>query len=195
MIQEKRAAATREHLLDAAFTLLVDHPEQPFSHEAVAKAAGVGARTVYRYFPAQADLLEGCWLKLRERSRTVFPVEEDEIVDKLGEMYRAFDDNERLVRAVIASEAGARVRARGAEESRASFDRSLRDATAHLDERERRQVRAVFQGLHSALFWSMLHDRGGLSKDEAIDAAIWAARALLKALRKESKKEREGKHK
>jgi hypothetical protein len=118
----------------------------------VAKAAGVGARTVYRYSPAQADLLAGCWLKLRERSRTVFPVEEDEIVDKLGEMYRAFDDNERL-------------------------------------------VRAVFQRLHSALFWSMLHDRGGLSKDEAIDAASWAARTLLRALRKEGKKEREGKHK
>lgn len=195
MIQEKRAAATREHLLDAAFTLLVDHPEQPFSHEAVAKAAGVGARTVYRYFPAQADLLEACWLKLRERSRTVFPVEEAEIVDKLGEMYRAFDDNERLVRAVIASEAGARVRARGAEESRASFDRSLREATAHLADRERRQVRAVFQGLHSALFWSMLQDRGGLAKDEAIEAACWAARALLKALHKDAKKEREGKHK
>jgi len=59
----------------------------------------VGARTVYRYFPAQADLFEALWAQVRKRSGTVFPITETEIVAKLGALYRAFDENEKLVRA------------------------------------------------------------------------------------------------
>ena len=113
-MREKRATATSDHILGAAFHLLAEHPEQPFSHEAVAKAAGVGARTVYRYFPAQADLFEALWLQVRKQSGTVFPTAEAEIVPQIGVLFRAFDQNEKLVRAVMQSPAGARVRARGA---------------------------------------------------------------------------------
>ena len=52
----------------------------------------------------------------------------------------AFDENEKLIRAVMESPAGARVRARGAEEGRASFDQSLQDVTQGLSPAERRQV-------------------------------------------------------
>lgn len=184
-LREKRAATTREHILEAAFELLVEHPDRPFSHEAVAKTAGVGARTVYRYFPAQSDLYEALWLRVRERSGTVFPTAEAEIVPYIGVLYRAFDRNEKLVRAVMESPAGARVRARGAEEGRAGLDRSLRDATSGLSPAQRRQVRAVFQGIHSGPFWQMLRDRGGLSGSEAIAAASWAAQALLDSLHRD----------
>ena len=74
-LREKQALATRDHILGAAFELLGEKPDQPFSHEAVAKAAGVGARTVYRYFPAQADLFEALWVQVRKRSGTVFPLQ------------------------------------------------------------------------------------------------------------------------
>jgi AcrR family transcriptional regulator len=186
-LQEKRATATRDHILGAAFEMLVEHPERPFSHEAVAEAAGVGARTVYRYFPAQADLFEALWLQVREQSGTVFPTTEAEIVPKIGALFRAFDQNEKLLRAVMESPAGARVRARGADEGRTSFDQSLKDVTQGLGATERRQVRAVFLGIHSGPFWQMLHERGGLSGPEAIAAASWAAQALLDALRREKK--------
>lgn len=186
-LREKRAAATREHILGAAFELLVEHPEQPFSHEAVAKAAGVGARTVYRYFPVQADLFEALWLRVRKQSGTVFPADEAEIVPLIGVLYREFDQNEKLVRAVMESTAGARVRARGAAEGRNGFDQSLKDLTEGRSPEERRQVRAVFQCIHSGPFWQMLRERGELSGEEAIAAASWAAQALLNTLRRERK--------
>lgn len=189
-LRQKQAAATRDHILGAAFELLVEHPDRPFSHEAVAEAAGVGARTVYRYFPAQSDLYEALWLRVRKHSGTVFPREEDEIVPSIGVLYRAFDQNEKLVRAVMESPAGARIRARGAEESRSSFDRSLQGAMQGLRPTERRQVRAVFNGIHSGPFWQMLHDRGGLSDTEAIAAASWAAGTLLTALRSQQRNTR-----
>lgn len=187
-LQEKHATATRGLILDAAFELLVEHPDRPFSHEAVAKAAGVGARTVYRYFPAQSDLYEDLWGLVRKHSGTLFPTSEAEIVPCIGELYRAFDKNEKLIRAVLESPAGSRVRARGTQEGRASFERILHHATQGRSESECRQARAVFLGLHSAPFWQMLHDRGGLTDKEAIAASSWAAQALLASLRREQKK-------
>lgn len=186
-LREKRAGATREHILGVALKLLVEHPDQPFSHEAVAKAAGVGARTVYRYFPAQADLFEALWAQVREQSGTVFPTEEADIVPHIGVLFRAFDRNEKLIRAVMESPAGARVRARGADEGRSSFEQSLQSLLHGRSPAERRRTRAVFQGIHSGPFWQMLRDRGGLSGDEAIAAAGWAAQALLDTLRREQK--------
>jgi AcrR family transcriptional regulator len=186
-LRQKQATATRDHILGAAFELLVEHPDGPFSHEAVATAAGVGARTVYRYFPAQSDMYEALWLQVPKQSGTVFPTEEAEIVPSIGVLYRAFDQNEKLIRGVMESPAGTRVRARGAEESRASFDQSLQDVTQGLSPSERRQARAVFNGIHSAPFWQMLHDRGGLSNAEAISAASWAAEALLATLRRKQR--------
>jgi AcrR family transcriptional regulator len=183
-LRQKRAHATREHIQSAAFNLLVKHPDQPFSHEAVAKAAGVGARTVYRCFPSQSDLYESLWLRVREESGTVFPRAEEEIIPRLRELYRAFEANEQLLRAVMESPAGARVRSHGAEEGRTCFDRSLRDTLRGRPAAERRRIRAVFQALHSGPFWQMLRDRGGLSGRQAIAAASWAAQALLDTLRR-----------
>jgi AcrR family transcriptional regulator len=184
-LREKQATATRDHILGAAFQLLVEHPDGPFSHEAVAKAAGVGARTVYRYFPAQADLFEALWGQVRNQSGTVFPTAEADIVSSIGVLYRAFDQNEKLVRAVMESPAGARVRERGAEEGRTSFEKSLEEVTQGRSPAQRRQVRAVFHAIHSGPFWQMLRDPGGLSGPEAIAAASWATQALLDTLRHE----------
>lgn len=186
-LRDKRAETTREHMLGKALELLVEHPDQPFSHEAVAKAAGVGARTVYRYFPAQADFFEALWIKVREQSGTIFPTDESDIVPHISVLFRAFDRNEKLIRAVMESGAGARVRAAGAEEGRISFEKSLHHLLRGHSATQRRQIRAVFQGIHSGPFWQMLHDRGGLSGDEAIAAASWAAQALLDTLRRELK--------
>lgn len=191
-VQEKKAAAMRELLLNAAFELLVEHPAEVFSHEAIARAAGVGARTVYRYFPAQSDLYEALWRRLREQSGTIFPATEEEIVPMLASLYRAFDQNSTLVRAVMESAAGSRVRAQGAAESRASFEQSLGELLRGRSPVERRKARAVFQSMHSAGFWQMLQDRGELTSTEAGEAACWAAQTLLDALRREQRKAQSG---
>jgi AcrR family transcriptional regulator len=186
-LRMKRAETTREHILGAAFELLVERPDQTFSHEAVARTAGVGARTVYRYFPTQADFFEALWLKVREQSGTVFPTDEADIVPHIGVLFKSFDQNEKLIRAVMESPAGAHVRAGGTEEGRNSFESSLHNLLQGRSTAERRRIRAIFQGIHSGPFWQMLHDRGGLSSDDAIAAAGWAAQALLNTLRQELK--------
>jgi hypothetical protein len=140
------------------------HPGGPFSHEAVARAA-----------VAVGPLRGVAGARARPCGKEILP--------QLAKMYRAFEENEKLERAVMESPAGAQVRAQGAEEGRASFEKSLRGLTKGMAPAKRRQVRAVFQGIHSGPFWQMLRDRGGLSGKEAIAAASWAAGALIGALR------------
>lgn len=187
-LKEKHAEATREHILEKAYELLVEHPEQPFSHEAVAKRAEVGARTVYRYFPSQADLYEGMWVLLRRHSGTIFPQTEEEILPQVPVLFGNFDRNEKVIRAVLESPMGHRVRERGIPEGRECFQKSLAGLTKGLSAAKQRQVIAVFLAVYSAPFWELLRNRGGLSGQDAIEAAKWTMRTLLEGLREEGRK-------
>jgi AcrR family transcriptional regulator len=187
-LREKQATAAREHILDAAYDLLIHHMDQPFSHEAIAAKAGVGARTVYRYFPAQADLFEELWVRVRRQAGTVFPAREEEILPQVRVLFEGFNRNEDLINAVLASSAGHKVRQRGAAEGRECFSKSLAALTAGMRPVEKRQVMAVFLAIYSAPFWQLLRERGGLPGQDAIHAAEWALETLMSGLRAKSKR-------
>jgi AcrR family transcriptional regulator len=183
-LRQKHAAMTRDHLLNVAYELLVNHPDQPFSHETVAAQAGVGARTVYRYFPAQTDLYEQLWMRVRKQAGTIFPSAESEILPQIPILFGGFDRNAKIIQAVLESPAGHRVRERGAPEGRAAFSKSLAGLTAGISPAEKRRVVAIFLAIYSAPFWELLRKRGGLSGADAIAAAEWAMRALIQFLQK-----------
>lgn len=175
--------AVRDHILEAAYDLLVRHSDQPFSHEAVAARAGVGARTVYRYFPAQVNLYEELWVRIRREAGTIFPTREEEILPQVPVLFEGFNRNEDLVKAVLESRAGEHVRQRGAPEGRASFAKSLAALTAGMTAAEKRRVVAVFLAIYSAPFWHLLRERGALPGPDALCAAKWAMEALMRDLR------------
>jgi AcrR family transcriptional regulator len=183
-LREKHVATTRDHIMEVAYELLVNHPDQPFSHEAIAARAGVGARTVYRYFPAQSDLYEELWVRVRKQAGTIFPSSEAEILPQIPILFGGFDRNEKVIRAVLESPAGHRVRECGAPEGRAAFSKSLAGLTAGMSPAEKRQVVAVFLAIYSAPFWELLRKRGGLSGADAMAAAEWAMSALIQALQR-----------
>ncbi|MBV9276569.1 MAG: TetR family transcriptional regulator [Verrucomicrobia bacterium] len=89
-LRERQATLTRDQILNEAYELLVNHPDKPFSHEAIAARAGIGARTVYRYFPAQSDLDGALWMRLRQEAGTIFPTEE-EILPQIPVLFGGFD--------------------------------------------------------------------------------------------------------
>lgn len=187
-LREKHAAATSEHIVSKAYELLVECPEQPFSHEAVAKRAKVGARTVYRYFPSQADLYEQMWVMLRRHSGTIFPQSEEQILPQVPVLFGNFDRNEKVIRAVLESPMGHRVRERGIPEGREAFQKSLAGLTKGMSTARQRQVIAVFLAVYSAPFWELLRNRGGLDGKDAIEAAEWTMSTLLEGLKKKARK-------
>ena len=162
--------------------MLSNSPDGAFSHESIAKIAGMGARTVYRHFPDRARLLQALWIRLRDVTNTKFPAREEDISPFIATAFREFDEHQSLVRAVLTSSAGTEVRERGGGEGRAAFARSLTGALSESTPLERARVTAVFVAVYSAPFWQLLRDRGGLSGPQAQEAGAWVVRVLLEAL-------------
>ena len=180
-LRDRQTAATREQILEIAMHQLGQAPRGTFSHESIAKAAGMGARTVYRHFPDRASLLQALWERLRGATKTRFPATEDEILPLVQTVFREFDANETLVRAVLNSPAGTEVRERGGVEGRAAFTQSLAPVLEGLPDREKARIIAVFVSVYSAPFWQLLRDRGQLSGPEAEKAVSWALETLMHA--------------
>jgi len=186
-LRDRQTATTRAEILDVAFEMLTKHPNDAFSHEAIAKKAGMGARTVYRHFPSRAELLQALWERLRGTTGIRFPTDEEEVVPFIRDVFQQFEDHQALVRAVLNSSVGTEVRKTGAVRGRADLTKSLAKVLDGLPPRRQAQMVAVFLTVYSGNFWQTLRDRGGLSGPDAQEAAAWAVEALLIAAHKESK--------
>ena len=186
-LRDRQTATTRAEILDVAFEMLTRHPNDAFSHEAIAKKAGMGARTVYRHFPSRAELLQALWERLRGTTGIRFPADEEDVVPFIRDVFQQFEDHQALVRAVLNSSVGTEVRKTGAVRGRADLTKSLAKVLDGLPPRRQAQVVAVFLTVYSGNFWQTLRDRGGLSGPDAQEAAAWTVEALLAAARKESK--------
>jgi AcrR family transcriptional regulator len=186
-LRDRQAASTREEILEVGTKMLADRANT-FSHEAIAAEAGMGARTVYRHFPDQAELFQALWLRLRDKMKIKFPEREEDIAPFLRASFQVFEEHDSLVRAVLSSAAGLEVRERGGVEGRAAFAQSLNGPMEGLRASDRARVIAVFVAIYSAPFWQLLKDRGGLNGAEAQGAAVWLMEVLLDDLRRTKKR-------
>jgi AcrR family transcriptional regulator len=180
---ERQRTATRQAILDVALRMLREEPHTGFSHEAVAKRAAVAARTVYRHFPARADLTRALWERIRDTTGTRWPRTEAAILPALRATFEQFDDHEALTRAAIASAANTDHPVHGSAEGRAAFREALADLIAVLPPDEGDRLVAACLAIYSAPFWQMLRDRGQLSPGEAREAGVAAMNAVLTAAR------------
>lgn len=182
-LRERQAAAARNDMLETAMTLL--EQGQQISHEAIAAAAAMSARTVYRYFPDRASLLQALWTRLRDTMDVRLPTRQEEILPVAQRTFGHFDRHAALVKAVLRSEAGTEVRNRGGEEGRPAFAASLEPLLRHMPDRKKRCAVAAFVSIYSAPFWELLRDRGGLDPDETQQAVGWVLQVLLDRLEAE----------
>lgn len=178
---ERRRESMERFLTEHAFALMRDTPDAPFSHEAVAAAAGISARTVYRYFPAQKDLVAAVWRHLRDTTGTRWPTVESEVLPMIRELFAQFERNEALTRATITASPRANISEHGSVEGRAAFRTALARRLGAMSTTDGEQLIATCVAIYSAPFWQMLRDRGQLSASEAADAACTAMRAVLGA--------------
>jgi AcrR family transcriptional regulator len=178
---DRQRADTVDRIVRAAFERLQQQPEAPFSHEVVAELAGVSARTVYRHFPAQADLVRGVWQQLRDRTGTTWPHRLSDIVPQLRALFAQFERNSALTRAMLAAAPRANYAEAGAAEGRAAFRDALAPLLSTRAPGAQRELLAQCLAIYSAPFWQMLRDRGQLSAAAAANAAAAAMNAILEA--------------
>ena len=143
----------------------------------------MAARTVYRHFPARADLTLALWERIRDTTGTRWPQSEKEILPGLRVTFDQFEEHAQLTRAAIAAATNTGHPGPGSAEGRAAFRRSLAAILIALPRREGDRLVAACLAIYSAPFWQMLRDRGLLSATEAREAAVAAMDAVLTAAR------------
>jgi uncharacterized RmlC-like cupin family protein len=98
------------------------------------------------------SLSEACF-QVAAVAGTIFPSSEAEILPQIPILFGGFDRNQKVIRAVLESPAGHRVRERAAPEGRAAFSKSLAELTAGLSPAKKRQVVAIFLAISHNMFF------------------------------------------
>lgn len=178
-LRDQQVDLTRELILRAFQELLQnDHPDA-ITYPQVAEAAGVSLRTVYRYFPTRADLLQSAAAWFREFTDGLRWDDPRTVRDMAGaspELGRLFDEHTNVFRALADHELE--------EPRRAAVAAAVADVSGNLPADEARRAEAILAHIRSGRAWLLLHDHYGLAGDEIVSALDWAASTLLEDLRR-----------
>lgn len=185
--QGKRAAnreMVRARIEDALLETLADGDPSGINHDQIAQRAGVGRRTVYRYFPDRASLLQAGWHRLnREASpRVGMPKSAQGILAGLEELFVGFDGNADAMTVTMASAEGRAIRNAMTPQRIAAYRDALASETKHLTPHQRDMAIAAIQLLNSGFAWREYRDQWDLDGADMARASRWAIKALLRDL-------------
>lgn len=176
-------SATEEKILAAYSELIEEVGTDDVSFRLIALRAGVGERTVFRYYPTRVDLLlaTSAWIE-----QTIFTrPESDSIFDvpiAIREAMERYDRRPELAH-VVAETAMRGVNGSGPAPQRARFDALLRREVPSLNAAERRRIVAALCHLDSSATWVSMRRELGMSGRDIADAATWAAESILDPIR------------
>lgn len=176
-------SSTQSSILAAYSELIEEVGTDDVSFRLIALRAGVGERTVFRYYPTRVDLLlaTSAWIE-----RTIFTRQEsDSIFDvpiAIREAMEAYDRRPELAH-VVAETAMRGVNGAESAPHRDRFDAMLREEVRSLADRERHLIVAALCHLDSSTTWVTMRRELGMSGRDIADAAMWTAEALLDPIR------------
>jgi AcrR family transcriptional regulator len=179
-LRARQKSATRDLILEAVGRCLSDRALEALSFADVAQEAGVGLRTVYRYFPTKEALLDAAWTWLHAAiGIDAFPDTAEELIALPARVFPLFDAREGIIRGMLASPQGREVRLAVNSARQAAIRQAVRDGAGDLPEPAFTRLCAAVQLLYSATGWVTMRDYWGLSGEEAGRAAGDAIRTLI----------------
>jgi AcrR family transcriptional regulator len=182
-LRESQAAATRERIVEACVTLMQRGAD--LTYAAVAAAAGVQERTVYRHFPKKEDLEAALWdWIVAHLTHADFAARtEEQLVAAMRASFAGFDANAPLIQAMLHSPQGLDVRRRQQPMRRAMFEACVDSVVPGTPPQVRHRAAAVLQVLYSAAAWDLLRSFWEMDATDAADAIDLGIRSLLTGLR------------
>jgi len=174
---------TQASILASYSELIEEVGTDDVSFRLIALRAGVGERTVFRYYPTRVDLLmaTAAWIE-----QTIFAVDDPESIFDvpiaIREGMEAYDRRPELAH-VVAETAMRGVNGSEPAPHKELFDGMLRTEAPALSEQERRQIVAALCHLDSATTWVTMRRELAMSGRDIADAAMWTAEALLDPIR------------
>lgn len=174
----------RQNILDAFIHLIVEGAAD-LSHDVIAERAGVGRRTVYRYYPDRNALLEGALLRVRELAgpKVTYPESAEDLLETLEPIFTGFDSIAPIITMLRSTPHGRQLRLAQNAKRISSYTKALAPEVKELSQTDRKLATAMLQMLHTTP-WLEMRDHWGLDGREIARATNWAVRTLLNDIRK-----------
>jgi AcrR family transcriptional regulator len=176
-LRRDQSNAVRERLLDAVIAV-IEAGEEPTMH-AVARAAAVGERTLYRYFPSRKQLSAAVLPVIRRRASAPMAEDVEGLPDYVRRLFTTFDRNARLARALVTSAwfPSSVTRPANLHALRKIIDAGYPKAPVA----DRESAAASLRALYSAAAWAYLADCG-FGLEASIRHIQWNTKIALEAL-------------
>ena len=176
-------SSTQASILAAYSELIEEVGTDDVSFRLIALRAGIGERTVFRYYPTRVDLLlaTSAWIEstvfTRQESESIF-----DVPIAIREAMEVYDRRPELAH-VVAETAMRGVNGSESAPHRDRFDTMLREEVPSLAEHDRHLLVAALCHLDSSTTWVTMRRELGMSGRDIADAAMWTAEALLDPIR------------
>jgi AcrR family transcriptional regulator len=182
--RETRKDEARTRILDA-FIAMMSEGDTVLNHDRIAERSGVARRTVYRYFPDRAALMEAALLRVRELAGVGvgYPDSAEDLLATLEPIYTGFDAIAPIAVMTRATPQGRAMRLAQKDQRVARYTRALADVVKDLPEKDRKLATAMLQVLHTTP-WLEMRDQWALDGHQIARATRWAVRTLLDDLKR-----------
>ena len=184
-LRERQAQQTRDLILDSLTDLLETRRTDEVTTRALAEAAGVSERTVYRHFPDRDSLLAGLTSRLMatDAARPEPPESVDDVAAAAIELMAGLDEHHVLATAEALFNADPR---RFSDDTRANtevFRQMIVRSFPELGARQQVQLAAVFRCLLSAQAWLRMREEFGVPGVESGPVVAWVLETLVDQIR------------
>lgn len=189
-LRDRRAAETREGVLETLAAIIAERGSTDFSVQEVADQAGVSLRTVYRYYPSRQELLDGVtslvdqrlgdlrsdnvlgWKDLRDKNL-------DDLLATVPAVFERFDELDPLSVAMVLLSVGGRRQADSHARRTDVFRRLLEAELDGVEPDEVDRIVSVCRHLLSSATWFALREEFGVDGRAAGEIAGDAVAALV----------------
>jgi AcrR family transcriptional regulator len=182
-VRDARAAETRQRILDAVVGTMAQGLTE-LSVPAVARAAGVSTRTVYRHFATKAALVEGLAAHLYgadDLERVPAPRSLTELEPAIRTLFRRIDAVEPAARAAMLTRAGWEARRSTIPRRLERLEAGIRGARPDLDPPTVDRIARLALILTSSFALQAWKDYLGATPDEAASEVAWALGSVIGA--------------
>ena len=182
-LADRQTDLTRRLILDTAVAMLERASVGELTVRAVAKAANISERTVFRYFATREDLLDGVADAMRDRmALPPAPSTVEELLAAPRALYARFEAARELTRAALHSELFHRMRETQARVRWTAVQAIVDAAAPRRSVRERRIAAANIRFYLAASAWHYFRFYFGFSLEDSIACAETAIRQSLEGL-------------
>lgn len=175
----------RERLLAATIAIVEEGLEPTL--RAVADAAGISERTLYRYFESRDVLIDAVAPRIGARAGVPLCARADELEAYAASLFGTFEANHELVRALLTSPWLAPHFRKSRAANLAAMRVLIDDGFPRAPLADRRATATALRALLSGASWLYLRDSCALPQDEVLTHARWTVRTLLETLTRASR--------